>query len=475
MAYRYGDREQIQLFPASVDDYIPNNAPVRAYDAFVESLDLETLGIAYDPNAVGNSKYDPKAMLKLLVYGYSYGVRSSRKLEREAHYNLSFIWLLGGLKPDHKTIAEFRKNNKPALKNILLQCAKLCLKLDLITGNTLFVDGTKIRANAAIKNTWTKEKCAKVLTKVEQRIAEILRECETVDQQEASQPSLVKLNEELADREILKAKVREILSELEESQEKSLNTVDSECTRINSIQGSHAGYNGQMVVDEKHGLIVSSDVVSENNDLNQFAIQIEAANKVLGQKCETAVADSGYATTDELKKIADQGIKVIVPSQRQAANREISEFAKEKFSYDAAKDCYVCPAGQELKYSGEEDRALLYRAGGKVCGSCINFGKCTKSKQGRQISRLKNEEERERLEAEYLRSESQAIYKLRQQKVELPFGHIKRNLGMNSFLLRGVEGAKAELSLLSSCFNISRLITLLGVERMREKLGLVPV
>ena len=155
MAYRYGNREQMTLFPQSIEEYVESDAPVRAYDAFVESLDFEELGIEVDPDKVGNPQYDPKSMLKLLIYGYSYGTRGSRKLERETHYNLSFIWLMGGLKPDHKTISEFRRKNKRTLKKVLRQCARLCIKLGIIEGNTLFVDSTKIRANASIKNSWT--------------------------------------------------------------------------------------------------------------------------------------------------------------------------------------------------------------------------------------------------------------------------------------------------------------------------------
>ena len=174
MAYRYGNRQQRTLFPQSIDEYIPNDAPFRAYDVIIGSLDFDELGIEVDPRKVGCPQYDPKIMLKLLLYGYSYGIRSSRKLEREAHYNLSFIWLTGGLKPDHKTIAEFRRNNKSALKRVLRQCARLCVKLGLIEGNTLFVDGSKIRANASIKNTWTKERCKKYLKNIDKRIKQIL-------------------------------------------------------------------------------------------------------------------------------------------------------------------------------------------------------------------------------------------------------------------------------------------------------------
>ena len=163
MAYRYGKRHEQSLFPASIEDYVPADAPVRAYDAFVDVLDFGDLGIELDSCKVGNSSYDPRGMLKLLVYGYSYGVRSSRKLERETHYNLSFIWLTGGLKPDHKTIAEFRRKHKEALSKVLKQCARLCLKLDLIAGNTLFVDGSKVRANASLSHHWTEDRCRKRL------------------------------------------------------------------------------------------------------------------------------------------------------------------------------------------------------------------------------------------------------------------------------------------------------------------------
>jgi len=475
MSYRYGNREQIGLFPQSIEDYVKADDPVRAYDAIVESLDFLELGIELDADKVGCPQYDPKVMLKLLVYGYSYGIRSSRKLERAVYHNVSFIWLVGGLKPDHKTIAEFRRKNKKALKKVLKQCARLCLELDLIAGNTLFVDGSKIRANASIKKTWDKRKCEKYLKKIDKRIDAILSECDEIDEREEDQPSLVEMEEELRDKKKLKAKVKKILEKLEEEGEKSTNTTDSECTRIKGVQGSHAGYNAQAVVDEKHGLIVTSDVVSENNDLSQFSNQIEQANETLGEKCEIACADSGYAATAELEKIDKQEIKVIVPSQRQASKKEPKPFDKASFSYDSEKDCYICPQGQVLRYSHFDKRKKhkSYVITDKfICLRCCYFGKCTKSRYGRKIIRLHNEEMREKLEAQYEHPESQEIYRLRMQKVELPFGHIKRNLKVNAFLLRGLDGVKAEMSLLASCFNISRMITILGVGGLVEKLAI---
>jgi len=439
----------------------------------VDALDLAELGIELVPDKVGCPQYDPKAMLKLLVYGYSYGIRSSRKLERETHYNLSFMWLTGGLKPDHKTIAEFRRNNKKALAKVLRQCAGLCIKLELIAGNTLFADGSRIRANASIKSNWTVDKCRKYLKGIDKRIEQILAECEQADEQERDQGSLVKLADELKGKEQLKAKVHAILAELKSEDKQSTNTTDPDCMPMHSRQGTHAAYNAQSVVDDKHGLIVNCDVVSDNHDTRQFAGQIEQANATLGRKCQTACADSGYYDLDELQKIDAQQIEVIVPSHRQAAEAKPKPFDKSYFKYDAERDCYICPEGHVLRYHTMEPskRRKVYRAKRLVCRQCQHFGVCTSCRLGRKVTRLLQEELRDKLEAHYERPESQAVYELRKQKVELPFGHIKHNLKVGGFLLRGLAGVRAEMSLLSTCFNIARMIGLLGVSGLTRRLA----
>lgn len=466
MAYRYGNRNQIRLLPESMEDYVTPDDPVRAYDAFIGTLDFRDLGITLDANKVGNSEYHPHAMLKLLVYGYSYGIRSSRKLERACHHNLSFIWLTSGLMPDHKTIAEFRRKNKESLANVLKQCAKICIKLNLIEGNTLFVDGSKIRANASINKTWTREKAQKALKHIDERISDILTQCDVID--EAEQGSLVSMDEELKDQKTLKAKIKGILQEIKE--EGSFNTTDPECTSIKKGKNFYAGFNFQSTVDKKKGLILSVDVVSETNDLNQFATQINQANEILGKKCETAVADCGYASTDELEKIDNQGIKVIVPSQRQVTKKEPSLFAKERFIYK--DDYYLCPQGHKLTpYRLNKDNNRVYKISDKKnCLACPHYGICTTSPTGRTISRLLKEETRQKLEAQYDEPSSQEIYRLRKEKVELPFGHIKHNLKFDYFLLRGQKGAKAEASIIGTCFNLVRMITLLGVPGLVKEL-----
>jgi len=473
MAYKYGSRGQAFLFPAMIEDYVASGDMVRAYDAMLDSLDLAKLGIEISASKVGNSAYDPVSMLKLLVYGYSYGVRSSRKLERECHHNLSFIWLTGGLKPDHKTIAEFRRNNKTALKNVLKESARIGLKLGLIEGNTLFVDGSKIRANASVASSWDEQKCERALKKLSSRIDEILEECEQIDSSEVDLGSLIKLSDELHDKEILRSKIQTIATELTESDLKSINTTDSDSAVMHSKHGSFAGHNVQSVVDEKHGLIVNIDSTSQKNDYNQFSSQIEQAHETLGQECTTACADSGYSSTDDLATIDKKGIRVIVPSKRQSAKKKPQEFDKAKFQYNKEDDLYICPVGQILPFHAIDprDQSRRYKAHPRACLACEHFGKCTTSKKGRMVTRIANEEIKERLETQYQKPESQAVYRLRKQKVELPFAHIKRNLKFDNFLMRGKSGVDAEACTVAACFNITRMVNLYGITAFISKIS----
>jgi hypothetical protein len=350
---------------------------------------------------------------------------------------------------------------------------QLCIKLDLIAGNILFVDGSKIRGNAAIKHSWNKEKGLKVIEKAEKRIEEVLREAEALDAEEEGQPSLISVPTQLAEPRSLQQKVERIMEELRQSGKKNLNTVDRECTTINGVQGTGAGYTAEVVVDDKHGLIVNADVVSTNNDFGQFSVQINQSQEILGKAPEIAVADSGFADTTDLEKIDNQGIQVVVPSQRLAITKPIGEFDKDNFRYDKSNDCYICPQGEKLQY-----RRLIVKEASKeyttedkeTCPHCLRYKQCTNAKLGRTVMRLLAEETRERLEQEYALPENQAIYKLRQARIELVFGHFKRNLGVSSFLLRGVEGARAEIDLLSMCFNVRRMITLLGQKGLIKKL-----
>ena len=473
MAYRYGDRTQGEMFPASAEQLVSADDPVRAYDAFVEALDLESLGLAIEPHRVGNSAYDPKAMMKLLVYGYSYGIRSSRKLERALYHNVSFMWLMGNLKPDHKTIAEFRRRHAKALARVLKQCARLCLSLGLIEGNTLFVDGSKVRANAGIGRTWTRKRCEEALAKLDKRIARLLSECDAADAAESSSASWVHLKGELSDGETLREKVADLLKTMQTEEKPSLNTTDPACATMHGRQGTHAGYNVQSVVDDRHGLIVNNDVTDENNDLGQFARQIDAAQETLGRPCETACADAGYANVAVLENVDKQGVQVIVPSSRQASKKKPDPFDASAFTYDRERDTYTCPQGHVLRYSQTNriKQYRVYRIGGSTCQRCPHRAACSQNSHGRTICRSVYADVAEKLAAHYESADGQSVYRRRKQKVELPFGHMKHNLGVTGFLLRGLSGVKAEASILATCFNVARMITLLGVPGLVALLG----
>lgn len=482
MAYKMTARMQSKLLPSTIDDYVGHEDPVRVYDAFVNALDFERLGVPVAVCKGGADEYYPKDLLKLIIYGYSYGVRSSRKLEQACHHNLSFIWLMGGLTPDYRTIARFRCEHKDAIKKVFKQCVQMCIKLKLIAGNTLFVDGSGIRANASIKHSWDRKRCREYLKKADEHIDKLMEEAEKLDDKEQGQGSLVSVQEELRDQKQLKTKVADILKALEEKEQNSdpeqtvsHNTVDGECIKMQTRQGKHAGYNAQVVTDEKHGLIVQSESTTRN-DYNQLNRQIQKAGENLGQAPQTVASDSGYYSITDLAGI-DPKIRVVIPDRSQAHKDKTgvynNPFDRKKFRYAAQMNAYICPAGKPLKRMGIDrpNHGVAYRAQAQDCLSCRHFGVCTISVKGRRINRSDYEPLKERLRKTYESVKGQLIYALRKQKSELPFGHLKRNLSAGQFLLRGKAGTDAELAVLSTCFNIVRMITIIGIPKLISKLG----
>jgi transposase len=475
MAYKCNNRMQRILFPPLIEDYVTAEDPVRLYDAFVDSLDFESLGLSLEPKG-GADEYYPKEMLKLIIYGSSYGIHSSRKLERACHHNISFKWLMGNLTPQYRTIARFRSKHKEAIRKVLKQCVHICMKLDLIEGNTLFTDGSKFRANASISNTWTKESCEQYIRKIEKKIDQYIDESERIDAEEDQQESMIKIKQNIQDKQALMNKIKNTLAILKKDNKIQLNTTDPDCIKAKGPQGTHASYNVQSTVDEKHGLIVNAEAVSQSNDSNQLSRQVSQASEILGKKPENVCADSGYSSVKDFKKI-DKDINIVVPSQKQAQKDNdrypLKPFNKEQFKYNKNTDQYTCPEGNQLRYLGFTGGGLnktCYRAKAKICRRCRYFGeeagKCTKSKSGRKIIRLVDEELKEQTEASYASQQGQEIYKLRKQKVELPFGHLKRNLRVNQFMLRGKPKVNAEVAILATCFNITRMISILGIPKL---------
>lgn len=473
MAYKANNRMQQIFLPLVIDDYVGLQDPVRVYDAFVDALDLKALRIPTESRP-GPDEYYPKDMLKLIIYAYSYGLRSSRKIERACYHNLSFQWLMGGQKPDYRTIARFRSQYKEQIKKVLKQCVRICINLDLIEGNALFTDGSKFRANASINNTWTKEKCEKSLQKINEQIDHLIDECEQIDDQE-EQCSLVKLHAKIEDKQRLVQKIQKSLQALKDTPKESLNSTDPESVKARGRQGTHASYNVQINSDNKHGLIVHAEALSVNNDRGQLKNQVLQASENLGIKPQTVCADSGYSSIKDTEQIT-KDITVVVPTQKQVQKERgqvLQAFDKERFSYTQDKDEYICPEGHFLRYRGfdKEKQAKMYQACGQDCQSCQHFGICTTSENGRIIKRSIHEDFKKHLEQVYQSPEGQKIYQLRKEKVEHPFGHFKRNLAAGQFMLRGKAKVDAEVAILATCFNIARMITLIGIPQLIAKLN----
>jgi hypothetical protein len=315
------------------------------------------------------------------------------------------------------------------------------------------------------------------MAELDRAVEKLLEDCEREDQKEEGLSSSVAMDKELGKAEGLKNKIQEAIEALKESGKEKINLTDPDCALMHSVQGSHASYNVQSVVDDQHGLIVHAQAVSATSDVNQFAEQIDQANKVLTKPCEVACADAGYADTEELKKIDEQGIKVVVPSQRQALHKkEEKPFSKSHFRYDKEKDCYFCPEQNMLGYEFTDSKRAkkYYRiTEPRLCRGCVHFGKCTSNKNGRRIMRLVLEDLKERFEALY--ESSKEIYARRKTRAEHPFGHMKRNLKTDSFMLRGKDGVQAETSLLAACFDLRRMMTILGISVLIEKLRVLAV
>lgn len=482
MAYKIGDRMQQTLLPNSIEDYVKQNDPVRVYDAFIDALDFEQLGIPIEPYSSGADMYYPKHMVKLLVYGYSYGLRSSRKLSRACTHNLSFIWLLGGLTPAYRTIARFRDKYKEQIKNILKQSVQLCLKLDLIDGNSLFIDSSVFKANASLDKTYDHDRCQKALKKIHEHIDQLVDEIQRLDTQEQDKESLTELSEQLADQNQRKERIETIVKELSQRQDhctqeqiSTYNTTDPECAKIHKSHKTTAGYNVQMVVDGKHGLIVHAESTDVPNDAGQFNEQIHNAKEVLGQSPKTVASDTGYYSLPDLSKV-DNAVTAVIPTQKQVLKERQKDnptaFDKEQFVYDETSDQYTCPEGHRFnRVAFDQDKQQYsYRTKSKHCLSCRHFGVCTTSFKGRTMKRSLHEKLKEQLEHIYDSPEGQAIYALRKQKAELPFGHVKHNLSATEFLLKGKKGTNAEVSLLSTAFNIARMIPIIGVAELLTKL-----
>jgi len=462
-------RNQTLLFPESLEDYVSADNPVRFLDAFVQKLDLHALGFSKAKVAeTGRPPYDPADLLKLYVYGYLHRIRSSRRLEAESHRNVELIWLLGHLHPDFKTIADFRKDNLKGLKAVCRQFTIVCQKLELFGGELMAVDGTKLRAVNARDQNFNQSKLEELIARADARLAEYLAQLDERDQREGgqAQPSRAELEQKIAALEEKQDWHKELLVQMQGSEEKQVSVTDPDSRRMR--EGSVVGYNAQSVVDAKHKLIAAADVTNEVTDVRQLgSMAIQAKENLSIEKAEV-LADAGYYNNAEVATCVERGLTPYVPKADTSANTAQGLFGKSRFRFDAARDVYVCPGNQELTYrfsTYELGRSLrYYRA--RDCKQCALKAQCTRNKANRTITREEDEHLMEQM-AERMR---QAPEKIRQRKalVEHPFGTIKRALGYDHFLLKGLAKVRTEWSLITLAYNLKRVFRLVSLPKLME-------
>src|SRR5271157_4879965 len=461
------ERDQLLLLPEAVDDYVGSDNPVRFIDAFVDGLDLVEAGFGrVQPKATGRPGYAPGDLLKLYIYGYLNRVRSSRRLEAECHRNIEVIWLLRTLKPDFKTIADFRSDNRAAFKTVFREFVILCRRLDLFGRELLAVDGTRIKAVNNKDRNFTMGSLQKFIEAADKKLEDYLKRLDAGDVEErASGGSRVKnLAEKIDALKMKRGEYAAHLSALEKSGESQVSLTDPDSRAMAAYTKVGVGYNIQIAVDAKHKMIVEQAVSNDVLDMGLLQKTAEPARQILQVEKIDVAADKGYFKSEDIEACEKAGLTPHVPRpQRGPAVRE-GFFRKDEFRYDAGRDAYICPAGQTLKpfrHGRLRDLKKIDYGNPKACRDCPLRARCTNDV--RSVSRIENEDALDRM-AQRLAARPD-ILDCRREIVEHPFGSIKQWMNQGAFLMCGLENVRAEFSLTALAYNLRRALNILGVEK----------
>ncbi|RWX81877.1 IS1182 family transposase [Neorhizobium lilium] len=471
MAHLSGtDRAQLLLLPEAVDDYVGPDNPVRFIEAFVDGLDLAASGfVRVAAKETGRPGYDPADLLKLYVYGYINRVRSSRRLEAETHRNIEVIWLLRHLKPDFRTIADFRRVNRSAFKQVFREFVILCRQLDLFGRELLAVDGTRIKAVNSKDRNFTRRALTKFIHEADEKLADYMERLDEGDAQEekasnngGSGPGDGKLAEKIAAIKGKRDRHKALLDELDKTGEEQISLTDPDSRAMARMTKVGVGYNIQLAVDVKHKLIAEQEVCNQVLDMGLLAQTVEAAMDTLSVDRIEAVADRGYFKIEDIEACEKAGITAYVPKPIRGPAVAEGFFSKEEFRYDPDKDIYLCPADQVLSprhFGKSRDNVKIDYVNRDACKACSLRERCTKS--FRRVSRLENEAVLDRMASRLAARPD--ILDQRRESVEHPFGTIKQWMYQGAFLMRRLENVRGEFSLTALAYNIKRAITLVGV------------
>ncbi|MGC1579420.1 MAG: IS1182 family transposase [Beijerinckiaceae bacterium] len=463
------DRSQTTLFPECLDDWIDENNPVRVVDAFVEAVDLGELGFdGVTPEATGRPSYHPSVLLKLYIYGYLNRVQSSRRLEREAGRNVEVMWLTGRLVPDHKTIADFRKDSGCAIRKVCARFIALCRAMGLLSVSSVAIDGSKFKAVNNRDRNFTRAKMERRRAQIEESVARYLQQLDTADRQEPSEVLAAKtarLEEKIAKLkgEMQRLEALETRMLVSPDQQISLTDVDSRSMATSGRGSGVVGYNVQVAVETEHHLIVTHEVTNVGSDRAQLSGIATAAKAALQVQKLEAVADRGYFNGEEILACDRAAITVTLPKPMTSGAKSEGRFGKQDFVYLPQEDVYRCPAGERLKYyyTNVENGLALRRYWTTACRTCTIKSRCTTGEQ-RRITRWEHEHVLEAVQRR-LDQNPQAM-RQRRETVEHPFGTIKARMGATHFLMKTLPRVAGEMALHVLACNLTRVMNIIGTK-----------
>jgi transposase len=465
------DRQQASFLPPRIEDYVGADNPVRAIEAYVSTLDLRQLGFRLaDGNAsAGQPAYDPADLLKLYLYGYLNQVRSTRRLEREAGRNLELIWLLRGLVPGYRTIGNFRKDNRKALQQVNRDFVLVARELDLLGGELVAIDGAFFHGDASKGSIVTAKSLAEQLAALERDIAAYGEALEASDAAEAVPIPGGDISEKLKRLQEKQTAAQAGLAQLAASGETQLSRTDADARLLSKNGQTVAGYNVQIAVDDKHKLIVASEVVNDGNDTGQLYAMAQAAKDALGAQTLQALADTGYYNGETLKACEAEGITPYVPPTNRG-QRADGRFGPDDFVYDDEADVYRCPAGAALrpmngrKIDASGKAHIVYASLRSACKGCPLRAQCLSEKAPRKtIYRWEHHDVIDRHRARM--AKVSGVMQKRKELAEHPFGTIKCRAGYRHFLMRGFDKVRGEWSLMALCYNFTRVLNIIGIAR----------
>ena len=465
---RGADRSQMTFLPECLDDWVGEDNPVHVIEAFVDALDLPALGFeGAIAKATGRPSYHPAVLLRLYIYGYLNCVQSSRRLEREARRNVELMWLIGRLVPDHKTIADVRKENGAAIRKVCARFVALCRSMGLLRGASVAVDGSKFKAVNNRDKNFTQAKMARRMAQIEESIARYLHQLDSADRQEPSEAVLTKttrLNEKIARLKQEMGRLAGLDAKMREAPDQQISLTDPDARSMaTSGRGSGVvGYNVQVAVETEHHLIVTHDVINVGNDRAQLAPMAKEAKETLQVETLDVIADRGYFDGEQIRECVEAGVTVTLPKPLTSGAKADGRFGKQDFAYLSERDAYRCPAGQILPYhySNVENGMELRRYWSTAaCKACAIKSCCTPSKE-RRVSRWVHEHLIEDVQHR-LDAHPEAM-RTRRETVEHPFGTIKARMGATHFLMKRLPNVAAEMALHVLAYNLTRVMNIVG-------------